>query len=578
MKKMPSIKHQLLLSYGCLCLLLVVLFNYFNLKNNKAIFLTQQAQQAETILEVLALRIELPLIVADKNAVLNALEDLASIKDISQVKVLDINGDKFLEKEFTVISKEQHTMQGKLYRKIVHQSPGSYDSFPFDSQTNNGAKAIGMIEMRMLPYYLTESAKGHYNFVTNLILIGILAAFGILLLYQNRNAANNITNISRMLKNSVLQKSKKPKTSELFELSDLVQNFARQSNHKDNYLENLKQEVKYAREDGYLELHRFIHYLQHQKDNENLNNLEVFFSSVLAKGASAKSLVNIARLLKKSIAEHSHLADEFNTLIIEYYLENAIESDVLIDKKLLSNFLDLFLKQVILICKNSELKISVDITPVQGKLQILRLSVESDSPSFLQALEAQSLFDFNDSSEISITSNNTNLIASKHLLHKAGGDYFITQHEIRLEFPVNVKKSSILYSNLPLVNPLQIQYEILVYDSDPIDRMVLMGYLEKFGQAVDKATTKQVVLQKIRRQNFHIICVNSEFFSDQDPYFLKNFNSEYQNMDKKPLVIVVSGDTNVQKNSHFASLNALYLPKPIPLNELAQMLKSIDSN
>ena len=102
-----------------------------------------------------------------------------------------------------------------------------------------------------------------------------------------------------------------------------------------------------------------------------------------------------------------------------------------------------------------------------------------------------------------------------------------------------------------------------------------MGYLEKLSVSSDKATTKQVVLQKLRRDKFDVIIVNSEFFNEPDPFFFSSLRNELANAEHNIKILVVSSDQSVQENILFEQLDASFITKPINLQSLRDTLHSL---
>ena len=200
------------------------------------------------------------------------------------------------------------------------------------------------------------------------------------------------------------------------------------------------------------------------------------------------------------------------------------------------------------------------------------MSIESDAQDFIEAINAQSLFRFTHDAPITSHSNNIYLIAAKHLLRKFGGEYFYFEKEVRIELPVTTLSAEEPQVWADSVTPIQTSISALIFDSDPIDKMVLLGYLEKLGVATEKASAKQVVLQKIRHDTFDIIIVNSEFLNDSDPFFFTNFASELSNQPKQTHILVVSSKPEIQNTKLFKTLKAHYLPKPIDVNKLKATL------
>ena len=148
--------------------------------------------------------------------------------------------------------------------------------------------------------------------------------------------------------------------------------------------------------------------------------------------------------------------------------------------------------------------------------------------------------------------------------------------EIRLEMPLNTVNQAEKKSQPERIRPLGLSLNVLVYDSDPIDKMVLIGYLTKLGIDVDKATTKQVVLQKLRHDSYNAILVNSEFIQDDPSFSFTNFLEELQHLDNQPHIIIVSHDLSVAESEAFNQLeSAQFITKPVDPKKLGETLTNL---
>ncbi len=574
--KHSKFSTQSLSLFTIFSLIIILLFNWYIIQNDRQLYKASQDSQAKTLLEALAVKIELPLIIADTESINQILTNFSGIDSIYSIDILDNNDDIVANRQFLNTSlTAQQEISPYLYNKTITNTSANSefeDIFGEEAVTIEPQK-IGYIKILMQPYDIANTYKNNkQNLIANLILVVILILLGLTVYSRAKRKEASLNFITSMLDKSILQHKQPMESQELEELHTasikVINNLLKQNSQ----LANLQQEIRYAREDSQTELNQFILFLQKHKQIHLGESLSIFANAITTEQSKEKQLIDIRKVVTMILAKYSNLAQENKVIITDNHLAKILEHKVHIDKALFEQFLTLLIKQLILLCKKSEIKIHTDINEVYGKHQILRLSFESNSPDFRRSLELQSLFDFNDSGEISITSNNTNLIASKHLLQKAGGDYFFLSNEIRFEFPVRVEKNTVTAININLINQLDIPHNILVYDSDPIERMVLMGYLQKLGQEVDKATTKQVVLQKVRQNQFDILCVNSEFFSEQDPYFLTNFKAEYESAKNKPVIIVITSHQHIVHNENFKAFNAQYLSKPIEPNQLAEIL------
>jgi CheY-like chemotaxis protein len=238
--------------------------------------------------------------------------------------------------------------------------------------------------------------------------------------------------------------------------------------------------------------------------------------------------------------------------------------------------LRLLLQQLIAICSDETLEIHFDLRQDYQDTGNLRISFKSDSEAFLKAIEEQSLFQFKEELPVTIYSNNIQLISAKHLLKKFGGEYLYLHNEIRLEMPLATLTLSDKKNQPQPITPLGINLNVLVYDSDPIDKMVLIGYLNKLGIDVDKATTKQVVLQKLRHDNYDAILVDSDFIIDDQEFSFSNFQQELENLDNQPKIIIVSHDDSIIESKVFQDLNsAQFVSKPVDPKKLGETLSNL---
>lgn len=575
-KVISSSSKKTLLNYILFSIFVILLFNLYIYQGNKSDFTKNQLKTAQSIITALNAKIELPLLVADNDSIQIELNKITSDKDIVNIKIYDNKGSLVAEKRNSsesLIQKSNNILEEKIYNR---PKSSEYEDIFSDTNDVNDGRHIGEIHVEMANYQAAKQLLSNplaYSY--NIILLLFLIAVGIFIFIRAKKEQQQLSLLSKFLRSNndfYLSADKFDQFPSLFNsASYAVDKIAKQNLQ----LVNLKQEISYAREDSNLELNHFLDFLIQSEKVHFDNDLITFVNAVLESKSEELDLIDISKSIRLTIAQHSELMQQHGVMIYDNTLGELEEYNVCIDKTLFLKFLTLFLQQLILLCQKSTIKIQSDINKIHNDSHLLRISFESSSPAFKHALEQQKLFDFSPHSEISIDTNNASFIACKHLLHKAGGDYIFLKNEVRFEFPVVIEKSFVSTSNLSKISPLEIKRSLLVFDSDPTERIVLMGYLEKLGQKLDKATTKQVVLQKLRRNQFDILCVNSDFFSDEDPYFLTKFESEYLSMEKPPLLSVISSNNEIVENNYFKAFKAKLLSKPIDLKTLTLLLEKL---
>ncbi|NVJ68260.1 MAG: hypothetical protein HWE16_17375 [Gammaproteobacteria bacterium] len=563
-----------LIAYSLFSIGVIVIFNLYIFKDNQQDYSNNQQNTANSLITAIEARVELPLLVADNETIQAELSKIELAPDIILVEVKD-NKDALVASKYNSENGSGNINEQRFMEKNILNKPDTtdFEDIFSDDTIELENQIIGSVKVYLNAYDALSTYRNNSFIVSyNLLLIVLMIFMAYLYFKQAQVQKKKVNQISSMLADNKLSYFEQSTSSELNELYSSAAKAVDRLSKQSYQLANLKQEIQYAREDSNLELHKFLEFLINSKKVELDENLTVFSQSVLSSRSEEKSLVNIGRSLSSAIAMHSELLSKNNVTVFDNILNKLQDFSVFLDRKLFHQFLNLLVEQLIQLCKNSEINVNADINRLQDDSNILRLSFESSSPAFKKALEMQSLFEFVPQAHSNIGENNSSFIACKHLVQKAGGDYIFLKEEIRFEFPVLIEKNYVATSNLSLIKPLEEKRSILVFDSDPTERIVLMGYLTKFGQNADKATTKQVVLQKLRHNHFDILCVNSEFFSDQDPYFLTNFKSEYLAIENPPLLLVISSNKKIIKNDYFKSFNAKLLHKPIDLKQLERFL------
>ncbi len=576
---MQSLKNKhttrKLLRYAVFALMMLILFNLYILIDNKQNYSSRQQNSTDTLFVMLQSKVEVPMLVADNEAVQRELLAIDFDPIIISVSIYDKEGVLVAERSTqNVINRDELRVFSK---DIINQLLNSEINIYIDSDDNSSnTPSIGIVQALVQPYSFTnELITNKLAIIFNLILASILIASGLWLYRNIKVKRNRISIISNILQKEKIIYQDSSKFSEYKNLYYNASKAVDKIYKQNSQLANLHKEIQYAREDSNLELNRFLEFLMASDTFKLDSSLEVFIDAVLKSKSDQKSFVDIRKEFSWIIAHHSGLMQKNNVIVFDKVLGMLDEHNVFIDTKLFHNFLQLFVEQLTLLCKNSELSLSADINNIHDKTHMLRLSFESSSPSFKHILEHQNLFDFIPGAQISIDTNNPSFIACKHLVQKTGGDFIFLENEIRFEFPVSIIKKQNKLKTHNSIPTLDIKHSLLVFDSDPTERIILMGYLEKFGQKVDKATTKQVILQKLRRNSYDAICVNSDFFTSQDPYFLANFKTEYFAKETAPRLLVFSKHSEIVENEDYQSLDAKLIEKPIDLKELEKTLNNL---
>ncbi len=566
--------NRSLAAFTLFALAIIFIFNLYVFQDTREDYETNQSNTANSIITALEAKIELPLLVADNEAIQDELSNLNLNDDILYLEIKDNKNSLVASRLIGDYSIDDTVNLQFTEKDILNEiNVNEFEEIFSEDSSQIESQKVGSIKIFMKPFEFLEIYRNsNLIFSYNVILISLLIFTALFLARHINFRKTQVTQISNFLSGNKIEYFEPSKSKELNELYHKAANAIDRISKQNIQLANLKQEIQYAREDSNMELHKFLEFLIHSERIQFDQDLKIFSESVLINKNSEQSLVNIGRSLRTAIAIHSDLCAENNVVIYDNILNKLQDFSIFIDKDLFHQFLNLYIGEMIKLCRNSELNINADINKLQDESNILRLSFESSSPAFSKALELQSLFDFVPNSQITISENNSSFIACKHLVQKTGGDYIFLKDEIRFEFPVLIEKNYVSSSNLSFIKPLEQQRELLVYDSDPTERIVLMGYLDKFGQSLDKATTKQVVLQKLRHNTYDVLCVNSDFFSDQDPYFLTNFKTEYLDLEKPPLLLVISSNSKIIKNDYFKPFNAKHISKPIDLKRLEKLL------
>lgn len=467
------------------------------------------------------------------------------------------------------------------FTQPIDQSPSSSlsDSLLLNEEILQSVKLerrLGEVTLSMTPlaYSPTSQEIQSYQTMLNAIIIILMIMLWAYMYYRLSYTSRIMKKMTESLNRSVLPRNilYNTKTQEAQALIKAIIDIFLQNKNLEHQLTLLKTEVAQARRDANTELQEFLGFLLENPIEHDDETIQLFYQSITQHIGDRKSSIWSRDLLKQVITELSGLAKSQQVTIYDTYSGDRINRQLIIDRDNFKRFLLLLVEQLIKVCAGHQLSISFDQRQAIKDNTILRISIESDADYFIEGVNTQSLFHFSHESPITCYSNNVHLIAAKHLLRKFGGEYFYFEKEVRIEIPVATLATDEPEVWTESVTPIETDINALIFDSDPIDKMVLMGYLEKLGVNTEKASAKQVVLQKIRHEKFDIIMVNSEFFHDPDPFFFTNFASELNDQMEKTSILVISSDSSVKETELFKSLNAHYLPKPIDIHQLKTKL------
>lgn len=547
------------------------------LDNHSRSFYQQQITlEAEKVLDILEKDLELALLINDIETIQNTLVAFNNYNHIYHITVQN-RARKPIAERYYFDNKFSENPNLYFQRDIFQtQSINTLGNEPFVDIKQDYQPKIGYLNLQMSPYHAGEYFFKSFAAVkTNLLLLLIILFFWLWNRKNNRDISQDIQSLDDMLNNRLLQKNKGMQFHETLSLFHSIKETNNNLDQAHNENKKLKNEIRYSKEDGNIELHQVAYFLKSFKKLNNDHETTLLIDAITDTSPGHKDYIDVVQSLKNILMQHSKISELNGVLVLDNYFDTIMETQVLLNKAAFEKFFKLFYNEVLSICHNDEIQINVDINVLEKSAKILRISVESSAPEFLRAIETQSLFDFEASTEQSSIINNVNLIASKYMLRKAGGDYLYFKDELRFEFPISTQMTNVLATSLPLISPLPPLMSILVYDSDPIDRLVLMGYLEKFEQEVDKATTKEVVLQKIRRQEYNLLCVSEDFFSENDPYFVKNFLTEIKNKSYPLELVVIADSYDIDDNDFINTLSPTVIKKPIDIGILGNHLKNL---
>lgn len=573
-------QHSIAFASAFLCLLLLV--NYFFYQTQHKNFGYQQDKFCQFLLTSLTSSIEYGLSFGNKADLETTLSPLQGNSDIAFFRVVDNQGTTVAEVDNRDSIGIHHDLPLHTVEQDITQTFGStqLSIIPTQILEQQGmdSRRLGKVQIGLTPYNYSDSHKSISYILLNLALIIPLTGLWVFVRFRQSTQVKTVNKMIRVLNHpeTVQDFKESINTEEGTTLLQSIEQHVIKTQNLRHKLSVLKSEVRQARLDANTELHEFIGFITQQDFNSSINNLMLFYEIIKQPVHKASHAVWCRDLLAKTIAELSTQARDNNTLIQESFSGNRMSHQIQVDEKAFKKMLRLTIQQLLQICANHTLDIHFDLRQDFQDSAILRISFSSESDTLHHAIEEQSLFQFKENLPVTVHSNNIQLISAKHLLKKFGGEYIYLSDEIRFEIPLTTLVLSDKKTQPEPIKPLELNLKVLVYDSDPIDKMVLIGYLSKLGIDVDKATTKQVVLQKIRHDNYGAILVNSDFLNDDHAFSFENFTSELDLMETKPEIIVVSHDNTVLESEALSRLDSVhYIPKPVAPKKLSQVLTSL---
>ncbi|NVK23217.1 MAG: response regulator receiver protein [Kangiellaceae bacterium] len=579
MFKKSNIATQYNFAFFIAFVLLLLAFNWIFYQYKHEQHRHSQQHIAETILDNLAIELEYGIFIGSQEQLKNIISPLKDNPEIAAITIYDNQNNTLAaisnKAELNILESEK---LNQVAKEIIQRSNIDIGEDPFLSEQALEQLAVerklGEVIIELIPLNIASPHYNSYQILFNCILIGLFLTLWFYVIYKQNSVKTIIRHLISSLNNSELSKELQPliQTTQGNLLTKAVANKILYAKHLEHQLNLLKKEVNEARLDGNSELQEFIGFLRKNPIESSDSRLTLFYQAISEEVSKNKTAVWLKDIVKQTLTNYSTLADQHNVIVHDHYSGDRLNHKALLDDHNFRRFVTIVLEQLILICENSNLTLSLDQRNSYQSNTLLRISIESDSEQFKQAISHQSLFQFNEQLAISNYCNNMQLISAKHLLRKLGGEYFYFENEIRFEMPISTIEHENVHHHEAKIVPISKHMKALVFDSDPVDKMVLMGYLDKLGLKTDKATTKQVVLQKIRHESFDFIMVNSEFLRDSDPFFFGNLVSELKHIDNRLKVLVVSSDDTVKNHPMFRKLQAVYVAKPLDVEELRAIL------
>ncbi|GAA4355654.1 response regulator [Kangiella marina] len=580
--KKTKLTHQYSFAYAIAFAVVLIVVNFVFYRSLEDTHKIQQKKLCDLIIASFTPGIEYGLSFGNTSDLQHTLYPLRNNPEIALIQIIDNQGTVVSQVDNRGLIGMSQNIDLPTVDKDISQTLSSGVQGSFSEQliqsAQNEKRRLGQLKIATTPYRYSRAYDGITHLFINLAIILPLALFWLFLKVRQNQQSKVVRKITAQLNNPESYKDFKEnlRTAEGTDLLTAVENQVIKTQGLRHKLNMLKTEVQKARLDANTELHEFIGFITQQDFNSSINNLMMFYEIIKRPIDQTRAAVWCRDLLSQSVVELSSEAKNRNTLIQESFSGNRMNHQVHVDQKAFKQMLRLLLQQLITICEGETLNIHFDLRQDYQDIANLRISFSSEAELFKKALERQSLFQFIEELPVTVHSNNIQLISAKHLLKKFGGEYLYFSDEIRFEMPLNTLSQTDKKSQPEPIVPLGINLSVLVYDSDPIDKMVLIGYLTKLGVTVDKATTKQVVVQKLRHDSYDAIIVNSDFLSDDASFALNNFLEEIEQLETKPDVIIVSHDHSVIETEAFGKLgSAQFITKPVDPRKLGKTLSSL---
>lgn len=581
MKKI-KLSHQYSIAYALAFVAVLVVVNFMFYRSLEKTHNAQQRKLCDLIISSFTPGIEYGLSFGNTTDLEYTLSPLRNNPDIAYIKIIDNQGTVVSQVDNRSLIGISQNSELKTVNQDIVQNLGSSFQSNFPSQlienSSDDSRRLGQLQIATTPYQYSRSYDGLIHILLNLGIIIPLSLFWLYLRIRQNQQAKIVRKLIEQLNNPESYKEFKEnlRTKEGSGLLNAVEQQVIRTQNLRHKLNLLKTEIQKARLDANTELHEFIGFITQQDFNSSINNLMMFYEVIKQPVDQTRKAIWCRDLLSQTVVELSGLAKEKSTLIQESFSGNRMNYQVHVDEKAFKQMLRLLLQQLITICEGETLNIHFDLRQDYQDTANLRISFSSESEMFLSALEKQSLFQFREELPVTPHSNNIQLISAKHILKKFGGEYLYFSDEVRLEMPLNTISQSDKKSQPEPITPLGLNLNVLVYDSDPIDKMVLIGYLTKLGIEVDKATTKQVVLQKLRHDAFDAILVNSDFIHDDPSFSFSNFLEEMEHLDSEPHIIIVTHDTSILESDVVNKIRSVQLvTKPVDPKKLGTVLSSL---
>lgn len=580
--KQIKFTRQFNIAYALTFIVVLSAVNYIFYKYQESAHSNQQNKLCELIVSSFTPGLEYGLSFGNKTDLEQTLYPLRNNPDIAFVRIVD-NQETIVSQVDNrgLIGISQDVELATLNRDIIQTLSSSFQSeFPSQliSNQEKSDRKLGQIQIAATPFSHSRFNDGTSQIILNTALAIPLLLFWVYLRVRQNHQKKVVKKLINILNESKGYKEFKSnlKTTEGSELLQAVEQQVIRTQNLRHQLNLLKSEVQKARLDANTELHEFIGFITQQDFNSSINNLMLFYDIIKQPVNKDLNTVWCRDLIAQTLTELSGDAKDKQTLIQDSFSGNRMNYQIHTDAKAFKQMLRLLLQQLIHVCNGHALNVHFDLRQDYQDNAILRISFSSKSQKFVKAVEGQSLFQFTEELPVSVSSNNIQLISAKHILKKFGGEFFYLDEEFRFELPVTTVDLPNDKIQPEPISPLSIKLTVLVYDSDPIDKMVLIGYLNKLGAEVDKATTKQVVLQKLRHDNFDAILVNSDFVTEDPTFSFENFLQEVGQLEIRPQIIVVSHDHSIIESESFQRLEtAKFITKPVDPKKLARVLSTL---